>query len=205
MTEIISNKIAILADLIDDIKRDMKGDLVITIKKDHPLFNTILKHVEQKKNPKTAKELYARKPEYITTNIIEYLYGCYYNHLAPFIDIQYDENIKKELLKQDKIEIHVYKHYDFDGRRFWRLSAVKFENDFVMIIQNAGREGDDHSERFITNIDKFKEMIKYIRNLINNIDFYDDVIKKDFIELDEEIPSLCDFYGNKLDGYFERY
>ncbi len=57
----------------------------------------------------------------------------------------------------------------------------------------------------MTEIISNKKMIKYIRNLINNIDFYDDVIKKDFIELDEEIPSLCDFYGNKLDGYFERY
>ena len=71
-----------------------------------------------------------------------------------------------------------------------------------MIVQNAGREGDDHAKRFITNKDVFTSMLSYIHTLIVPRFEIDD---EDVITLDEERKDLHDFYSNSLDGYFERY
>jgi hypothetical protein len=44
-----------------------------------------------------------------------------------------------------------------DSRRYWELCTAWFDNQPFMIIRRAGREGDDHKSRFITNVGLFQQ------------------------------------------------
>lgn len=144
------------------------------------------------------RELYKRKPERIDKDI-NCLYGCYYNHVPEIEDFSHGVYIEDGLNK--RIEIHYYKDFCFDGRRTWVLAAVKFDDKFVMIIQNAGREGDDHTARFITNKNRYIKMVKYIKSIIP-VEPDDDI--RDMFNLDDDITILTSFYGNDLDGEFKQ-
>lgn len=148
-------------------------------------------------------ELYARVPEE-TTKDLDYLLGCYYNFIPEAISeetqhFMYNNNGMKE---NTRVEIRIYKYFDFDGRRFWRLTGVFFGGLPVMITQNAGREGDDHTARFVTDVHAYKKMVKYIRELLP---LPDEEEIPDVVSADDDFPGLTDFYGNSLDGYFERF
>lgn len=144
-------------------------------------------------------ELYARKPEEISYE----LYGFLQHHIPEleYFNFDYDDNLKTK-----HIEIRYYKMFDFDYRRYWALASVFFNNVYdtasqqepIMIIQNAGREGDDYNERFITNKDGYLRMMKYILSCVNTEE-------PDVHSPDEDIEGLDEFYGNSLDDHFERY
>jgi len=149
----------------------------------------------------TPKELYTRTPERIDNNVNR-LYGCYFNHVPEIRAVPYCGDFLED--KAKRIEIHYFKDFCFDGRRTWTLAGVKFDGEFIMIIQNAGREGDDYTERFITNKDGYPDMVAYIASLIPPDDLTDQSYA-DYIGEDEDLDKLDTFYGNTLDGYFERY
>jgi hypothetical protein len=138
-------------------------------------------------------ELYRRQPEKVTKEI-GYLKGFYYDHI-PEINEEWEWELWR--LDNEKIEIRFYKDHCFDDRRIWRLASVWFDGNPVMIIQNAGREGDDYSRRFITDKNKYIEMIDYIKSLIRT----DNEIK-DLVDLEQECGELVTFYGYTLDGDF---
>ena len=95
----------------------------------------------------TPLELYNKIPEITSNNLNDLIVGSY-SHFPEIVEFNcgywFDDYI------QTDIEIRIYKNYDFDGRRFWRLQSVYYKNNPVMITQNAGREGDDHNQRYIT-------------------------------------------------------
>src|SRR6185369_14813929 len=92
-------------------------------------------------------DLYARDAE-DTWKDLSVLMGCYYKHL-PELEQVWD---RLDLEKNEKVQIKVYRYVDYDGRP-------------VMIIRNAGREGDDHHSRFITDGGRYFEMLKYLSTL----------------------------------------
>jgi len=143
----------------------------------------------------TPNELYAREPEKIDKDLnhIKTFYTCHIPELQGSIDWFPDDC-------NEKVEFKIYKDFDFDGRRGWFLASMWFEGKPVMIIQNAGRELDDHSNSFISDESAYREMVKYIQTLIP-IDV-DEVIT---VEGDTDYPQLTEFYGNSLDGQFTRY
>lgn len=150
-------------------------------------------------------ELYAMTPEKTDSDIFV-LTGWEFNHV-PEIDWSL---MNAEAHKQTRIVINYYKDFDFDGRRFWRLASVWLDDirerpspsKPVMIIQNAGREGDDWHKRFITDSALYQEMVAHLHSLtsMSSID-----IKDELCDPEEDIKNLTEFYGNKLDGLFERY
>ena len=148
----------------------------------------------------TPNDLYRLEPERIIGgqfNSNEYLWwGSYFNHI-PEIDAyaEYEDT--------DKIEVQIYKDFDFDGRRFWRLASIWFEGEPVMIIRNAGREGDDHASRFVTDRERYIQMVSHILSL-QKLD-ESGIEGEDFVDPDEEVTELLEFYGNSLFGWFERY
>lgn len=74
-----------------------------------------------------------------------------------------------------------------------------------MIIQNAGREGDDSYRRIITDPINYGEMIGYIaKELIIYELEGNKQLAEDVHQPDEEVIGIDDFYGNSLDGHFER-
>lgn len=141
----------------------------------------------------TPKDLYQRPPESITNEIM-CLRGFYYNHIPEISEFQLPwEDPNK------RIAIHYYKNYSFDGRRYWALAGVYFDGVPVMIIQNAGREGDDHAKRFVTNADSYQKMLVYL-NSLNPLKG-----EVELVNVDQDIPGLDEFYGYKLDGCFDRW
>jgi len=155
-------------------------------------------------------ELYAREPEKVVEPFavstdpaglqLEYFTGSYYNHLgSEDFDVWGIESIQRST----RVEVKVYKDFDFDGRRFWRLLSVWFDRQPVMILQNAGREGDDYVDRIITDGARYGAMVTHIHSLIRYKQ--GEVFEEDIHDQDEDYISLDDFYGNNLDGIFERY
>lgn len=137
-----------------------------------------------------ANEIYKLKPLRETQELYE-LCGFYYNHV-PEIDI-YDINSSLNT----KISIKEHCYHNFDGRRYWKLSSVWYEDKPVMIIQNAGREGDDHAKRFITDIELYSTMVDYLLTLQNK----PQIRERDVISDDVDMPELTNFYGHDLSEF----
>lgn len=146
-------------------------------------------------------ELYARDPEE-TWKDLSVLMGCYYKHL-PELEPVWD---RLNLEKNEKVELRVYRHVNYDVRRFWLLAGVYFDGQPVMVIQNAGREGDDFHGRFITDGGRYFDMLKYLSTLCR----FEDKDKTPIIDLvdpEQDIKDLETFYGNSLnyDKNYHRY
>jgi hypothetical protein len=144
----------------------------------------------------SPEELLAREPDSVS-NSLEYLVLINHSHI-PESGL---ENWDVRDLSSDRLEVKVYKHYDFDYRRFWRLSSVWLDNEPVMICCNAGREGDDHHQRYLLDKDKYRELVILAKTLAAQRLELDKDIKE--VPLTQSLPKMTDFYGNKLDGYFE--
>jgi hypothetical protein len=152
----------------------------------------------------TPHELLTREPSSIEHDF-SVLAGTYFNFIPEVGD---DFLIKYRFLSTEspRIEICVFKHFAFDSRRFWRLAAVYFDGEPVMITQNAGREGDDHAHRFILDRKVYDEMIRHIVALPRRPEDAVDDGKSTTVTMDEDLGErLTSFYGDKLDGYFSRH
>lgn len=144
-------------------------------------------------------ELYARKEERRDHRIA--VLGCNkwetrHRHIP---EIEFD------LLESDpnsRITIRYYKDFCFDGRRIWRMASVWYGDRPVMIIRNAGREGDDHHSRFVTDEALYGEMVEYLHTLALPSAKRP---PEDLVDPETDIPDLESFYGWALDGAFERY
>ena len=116
------------------------------------LWKNIGKNTEMK-----PSELYEKHPESVNHDF-SYLFGTYYNFL-PEIGDDWGWKLdwsKINGLENPRITIKTIKYFNFDGRRFWQLATVWFDDQPIMITRNAGREGDDHATRFVTNEDGYR-------------------------------------------------
>jgi hypothetical protein len=150
----------------------------------------------------TPNDLYSRMPVSVDVGIGN-LFGCYFNHIAEIDSMvagDYDYKYGVDHSMFTLVEVRDVFYYNFDGRRFWRLATVWFKNEPVMVIQNAGREGDDHHERFITNADAYKAMLSYIVSLLPVSE-----TTVTAVDPSQDIPNLDSFYDHTLGGYFERW
>lgn len=129
----------------------------------------------------TPNELYNRTPVYVDRDVRP-LNGCYYSHI-PEIML---EDIPEP---NTRIERRILWHYDEDHRRYWELATVWFDDHPVMIVQNAGREGDDHAQRFITDPVAYIEMVSYLQTIVP-LENSHDVVHPDVPRDD-----LMGFYG----------
>lgn len=146
----------------------------------------------------TPRELLAREPETIGHDFAVLFYGR--DILVP----ELGENPQRfTTTVSERIEIRVYKHHTFScGRRFWRLAAVFFDGEPVMITQNAGREGDDHVHRFIVDAARYGAMVGHLLSLLREVAF-DDHRDTTRISMDDDVAGLTSFYCGELDGRFE--
>lgn len=148
----------------------------------------------------TPNDLYAMTPQEVEKGL-SMLTGCYYNHL----DGSGLDSFKLGCIEADSTRVHIriLKYFCFDGRRIWSLATVWFDGKPIMVIQNAGREGDDHAKRYITDLPGFNEMCAYLNSLLppERQDGHPDVVAPD-LEMGDE---LIEFYNCRLDGKFEHY
>lgn len=101
----------------------------------------------------------------------------------------------KILDKDGFVDIAVHKDHCFDGRRCWYLAVVYYQNNPIVIVQRAGREGDDHANRFITDEEKYKEALNYFRSQMNEKSY-------NVCDIDSDIE-IDDFYGYNLESQFD--
>ena len=120
----------------------------------------------------TFKELLDMPVEQVHTEIT-WLADSYYNHYHFHKhEFQYDSNefdfftkdyIDPEFVKkQDRIKVHVLKDFQFNIRYIWRLFYVTFDDVPCMICCNACREGDDHAENTILNMEAYLKLHHYV-------------------------------------------
>lgn len=146
----------------------------------------------------TPNELYART-DFQISHDLDLLTPCsgFSTHIPEVGDAVYGFG------EQSEISFRIYKDFDFDGRRFWRIASVWIGDRPIMIIRNAGREGTDHHDRFVTDESGYRELIaicaKY-RNPDHHARETGDVVAPD-----QDIKDLTSFYGNALDKPFARY
>jgi hypothetical protein len=86
------------------------------------------------------------------------------------------------------------RHVQYDYRRYWELTTVWFDGQPVMIVQNAGREGDDYHERFITDPHAYADMVGYLRTLLP-ADLND---PSDVVDPNVERDDLLAFYSDEF-------
>lgn len=129
----------------------------------------------------TPKDLYALKP--VETLDAWALRGCYYNHIPEAGDFA-------QLADRPRVQVRVVGYVNINGRRYWRLATVWFDDKPVMVIQNGGREGDDHSKRFVTDAALLREMADYLKEE----DSYDIKV----VPLSYDGADLVTFYGRTL-------
>jgi hypothetical protein len=142
----------------------------------------------------TPNQLLQRTPE-TTDHYIAVLHDTWHNY-------DHVPELRGELPDTDptkSIEIRYYKDFHFDLRRNWTLASVWFKDKPVMIIQNAGREGDDHAKRFIVDSTAYQDMIIHLNSLCRPY-MYES--QDAVVDPEVDIPNLTNFYGNELDGVF---
>lgn len=162
-----------------------------------------------KKVLSNCSEVYKLPYYWTSTKISNYLMGCYYNYF-PEVGTFYNYNLNPDFEKENtRIITKIHMHYKRDTRRYWRLASVWYINeDYIeipfMVIQNAGREGDDYTTRIISDKCTFLEACNYFRNLIlnsSNIEqFIKDGIKKELIT---KILMTNDDENNEIDTYID--
>lgn len=158
---------------------------------------------------KTFKDLLELPIEEVHHDI-EWLSGCYYNHLhmghkpndllegdAEF----YIQHLKRKeeyqwMNNQDRISFHVIKHFSYDGRRIWSLFVIKFDSKLAMVCKNAGREGDDHWGNVILDPEVYRDMHLYVTG--NYPVIYREYVRK----LDDDATDFLDFYNQ---SYFDKF
>ena len=148
----------------------------------------------------TPKEFFNKYNVQFTSSDVHMIFSIGSDHFYEIPSI-YDLNTELFKEKNTKISIDFYKNHSYDGRRIWRLAVVVFDNKKVMFVQNAGREGDDHSERFILNREAYLEMVDYLKSF----EYKDD--NSDIKEwgMEENIGGLTSFYSQDLDDEFRKW
>lgn len=134
----------------------------------------------------TANDLYGLEVEEKDTSYTVYRLVDAISVSEGLVDIDEDpiEKEKRILLKE------VF--YDnIDCERFALMETVWFDDKPVMIMQCAGRGGQDFQEEFITDIDTYRDMVEYIRSFEKRHYRY-------VIDPEKDIHELTNFYGYSL-------
>lgn len=124
-------------------------------------------------------------------DVLGTLIGCYFNHIPEF-----GENIgwsADDGTTRVTIKLHYYRQTDY--RRFARVASVWLDDRVVMLIENAGREGDDHHARWLLDLPAYRELVRYLRGLcaVNTEP------EPTTYQLDELLPTnLPEIYGDRM-------
>lgn len=137
----------------------------------------------------TIRELLEKEPKSVENNV-SILFGHYYGHVPEITHEEHGYNTWD--VKSDRTEIVTFYHNYWDPRRFQSLYGVRFDGKWVMVCQNAGREGDDWSRRYVLDADAYREMVKHLKMIFAERNGVGEV---EITDLDSDITDLYQFYG----------
>ncbi len=132
-------------------------------------------------------DIYDSPPISESTNV----YGFADRFLPEFDAFDFDADLNT------RVVIKTYADMCFDGERIWCFESVWFDGRPVMIVQYAGRGGDDDSDDFITDKEAYLEMVSYFESLCEK-----GAETFNVYSLDEDIKDLGDFYGHRLSDFY---
>ena len=146
-----------------------------------------------------AEELYHSViPQYTTSNL-SILSSSFYSHIPEIPDFLTNCD---RVDRAGKIVIKFYADEKIDKRRRWILASVWFKDEPVMIIQNGGNEGDEYARKFVTCVDRYMDMIKYIDTKLRKYDVTSSSnVRNFYISSEDDIPNLTSFSGYSLDSF----
>jgi len=138
----------------------------------------------------SAADLYNMKPSRVFYDLFHFV-GTHLPELN-----NYDLN--HELAEATKrIEIRQLAYDCPDGRRTWELDTIWFDGKPVMVVNSSGRDGDEYSERFITDGDTFAAMVRFLQ------EFIEDATVTGFVKANAIIPAMTEFYGRTLHDFYD--
>lgn len=132
-----------------------------------------------------AKQIYAMKPTEIS-NEIDDLFP-HMKELAGY-DFYLDDNT------DPRIEIKRVAYHNEDYERGVWLSTAWFDGVPFMVMQRAGRGGMDHIDEFITNVDVYINVVKFVMDKAIRKSIHHSIIDEN-----EDDCRLTEFYGYELD------
>ena len=127
------------------------------------------------------------------TNDLNEIFGMSSHSHIPEINEYYiheEDNIKNE-----HITTKVLLDKNTDGRRIVKVITVWYDKNPVMIIRAAGREGDDHYDRFITDVFLYRSMVNYLRLILPHEEINEDEI----VNSEADVANLNILYGSKIE------
>jgi len=107
----------------------------------------------------TPEQLLAREPESVTTDM-RWLWGFYFSHVPEMHRRCGGQHAWRKRVIAPGVSMRVYKHHAFDLRRVWRLASVHVDDKPVMIVRNAGREGDDYADRYVFDLYLYSDLVE---------------------------------------------
>jgi hypothetical protein len=132
----------------------------------------------------TPRELLAMIPQSVSHDV--------YRVLRELPEVDTDVLVDTD----ESLEWREYAYHNFDGRRIWLLASIHFRGRAALIVQRAGREGDDHHERIVVDVQAYADLVRYAWSLPKK---WPDMISYRCAELDTDDEELTQFYGHSLD------
>ena len=142
----------------------------------------------------TPNELY-QAPWFDKHHHIEWLVGNNYTHVP---EVTADSGYGRCLPRIDTgalVTVRDHAERWHDPRRSSILRSVWFRDRPIMICANAGREGEGHVRRWVTDLHGYVDMCQYLRSILLS----PDGPPEDFVvDPGQDIPRMTDFYGDDL-------
>ncbi len=138
----------------------------------------------------SAAQLYAMKPSRVYYDLFHFV-GTHIQEINNY-DLQHEE---AEAAK--RIEIRQLAYDCPDGRRTWELDTIWFDGKPVMVVNSSGRDGDEYSERFITDGEVYAAMVRFLQEHVEG-----DTVTG-FVKADAIIPAMTEFYGRTIHDFYD--
>lgn len=114
------------------------------------------------------------------------------------IDCLYQSEVLQKLIEDGRIEVRRLIYESTDGYRYAAMHTVWFDQKPVFIVQQAGRSGRDHFQRWVTDRPTYNELVAYLLSFCERRDIYD-VADPEKLLYEEEVFY---FYGNYFGNQF---
>lgn len=133
----------------------------------------------------TPNELYKQTPEKEDRDVYNARLDKFMPEIQNISEIDY-----VDYPELTRFTVKYYADPYIDGYRVWKLASLWLDDKPFMVIQEAGRGGRDHSQKFITDIETYKACVDYLQSFCP-------VVNPEYLDIynqDDDIPNLTSFF-----------
>ncbi len=104
-----------------------------------------------------------------------------------------------KVVADNRYAVHIFHYWSSDGGyRIWELSGVKFDGEWLGVMQHAGRSGDDYVRAYILDRDLFIRSWRYLEGLKQKDEEIFNDRRHEFVSLDRPADDLYSFYNEDV-------